>query len=298
MKDHKSYISSRRNTAPRVEQWDINNFCKPRHSNVEFQITLFQRGRGLLFFSNKVVDYKEGDLFFFGKNAPYIISSSKADTERRISNPLKAISLFFDTNKLKSSLNCVPEADRILKFIDFSEHGVKVSEKLTAHAIVFIHELNEKNGLERLLLFLKFLDLVSKDKSGVILSAKTAPKLVGDQCGKKLLKVYEFIAKNHQEIITLEQISDTANMSPTGFCRFFKIKTNKTFSRYLAEVRIGTACELLHSANYNVSDCCYNSGFNNMSNFHKQFKNITGMSPTEYRMRFRKSEQSLTTLPK
>ena len=141
-------------------------------------------------------------------------------------------------------------------------------------------------------MFLKLLDLISKDASSTMLSAKTARKLMGDQSGNKLLKIYEFIAINHRQIITLAQISDIANMSPTGFCRFFKARTKKTFSKYLAEVRVGTACGLLRNYNCNISDCAYRSGFNNMSNFHKQFRNFTGMSPSEYRFNFRNSDKN------
>ena len=78
-------------------------------------------------------------------------------------------------------------------------------------------------------------------------------------------------------------VAEIASMSPTAFCRFFKTKSNKTFSQYLIEIRIGNACMLLGNENMTVEGACYSSGYNSLSNFHKHFKRMMRVSPTEYR---------------
>ncbi|WP_416171515.1 helix-turn-helix domain-containing protein [Algoriphagus boritolerans] len=64
---------------------------------------------------------------------------------------------------------------------------------------------------------------------------------------------------------------------------FLNIKVKKTFSRFLIEVRIANACKLLFQDDFNASECCYSCGYNNLSNFHKHFKSVTGMTPLEFR---------------
>lgn len=51
----------------------------------------------------------------------------------------------------------------------------------------------------------------------------------------------------------------------------------------MIEVRIANACKLLFQDDFNASECCYSCGYNNLSNFHKHFKSVTGMTPLEFR---------------
>jgi AraC-like DNA-binding protein len=93
---------------------------------------------------------------------------------------------------------------------------------------------------------------------------------------------FEYVMKNYHDEIRLDQISEIVNMSPASFSRYFKQRTRKTFSRFVNEVRIGNACQLLQKGNYTIFESAYMSGYNNLSNFNRQFKSIVGYSPREY----------------
>jgi AraC-like DNA-binding protein len=72
-------------------------------------------------------------------------------------------------------------------------------------------------------------------------------------------------------------------MNKAAFCRYFKTVTNKTYIQFLNEIRIGYACKILiEEENKNITDVAFLSGFNNMSNFNRQFKLVQGMSPSAY----------------
>jgi len=280
-------IFSNESTIPKIEHWNTSDFYKQVHSHNECQITFIQEGSGLLFVSNKVVRFEEGDLYFFGANVPHALKSSNTKSTNHKKSLFSATTLFFDKDIIKNSLSSIPEASRIIRFIDFAENGVKLSKSLIKNPSRIIHQMAKKNGVEKLFLFMHFLDVVSKDNNSIALCTKSASKVTGVYDGQRIQKVYEFIKKNHKDQITLKQVAYIANMSPTGFCRFFKKKSEKTFSRYLTEARIGSACELLHGDRYDISECGYYCGYNSMSNFHKHFKKIIGMSPSEYRRNYR-----------
>jgi AraC-like DNA-binding protein len=89
--------------------------------------------------------------------------------------------------------------------------------------------------------------------------------------------------KNFTDTIKLGDVSSIANLTPTAFCKYFKSKTGKTFSSFVNEVRIGQACKLIFNLNLNISQICYSCGFNNLTNFNRNFKNFTKMTPTEYK---------------
>jgi AraC-like DNA-binding protein len=85
--------------------------------------------------------------------------------------------------------------------------------------------------------------------------------------------------KNH---ISLEEVAQQLNMTSSSFCRFFRKSTNKSFVQYLNEIRVGYSCKLLIEKNYNISEVAYESGFENISHFNKQFKKIIRLTPTEF----------------
>ena len=75
-------------------------------------------------------------------------------------------------------------------------------------------------------------------------------------------------------------------MTTTSFCRYFKPRANKTFTRFVNDIRIGHARKLLQEDNLTISQISYECGFNTLSNFNKQFKSIVLMRPHEYRKLF------------
>ena len=72
-------------------------------------------------------------------------------------------------------------------------------------------------------------------------------------------------------------------MTVPSFCRYFKKVTQKTFTEFVNEFRIVHACKLLSEERHNISEVCFESGFNNFSHFNKLFKLKTGKSPNAYR---------------
>ena len=79
------------------------------------------------------------------------------------------------------------------------------------------------------------------------------------------------------------------NMTEAAFCRYFKSRTNKTYSDFVSDIRVGYACKLLIEEKFSVTQICYESGFNTVSNFNRQFKNLTGKSPLQYQKEYRRA---------
>ena len=88
---------------------------------------------------------------------------------------------------------------------------------------------------------------------------------------------------NFKEPIQLTQIAEIAGMSVQAFCSYFKKRTKKTYIDFVNEIRIGYACKQLLTTQMNVFDVCYESGFNSIANFNRQFLKIKGVTPSSYR---------------
>jgi YesN/AraC family two-component response regulator len=73
------------------------------------------------------------------------------------------------------------------------------------------------------------------------------------------------------DAITLTDIASITNMAPTAFCKYFKNKTQKTFSNFVNEVRIGYAYKSLFDGGLTIPQICYKYGFNNLTDLSNNF---------------------------
>jgi AraC-like DNA-binding protein len=89
--------------------------------------------------------------------------------------------------------------------------------------------------------------------------------------------------------IKVEEIASLSNLTVSSFCRYFKSRTNKTFSQLLNEVRVLNACKLLVKNEMTITEICYETGYNNISHFNRQFKLITGLTAKEYAKKYIKN---------
>ncbi len=100
-------------------------------------------------------------------------------------------------------------------------------------------------------------------------------------------QIYEYVFKNIQKGIHQDKAAEIVHMTPGAFCRYFKKKTNQTFMEYVKQVRIQLAVKMLAETNKQISQICYESGYNNIANFNYQFKSLMRKTPSEYRKIFR-----------
>lgn len=99
----------------------------------------------------------------------------------------------------------------------------------------------------------------------------------------KILPTLDFIEKNHQRHITLEEISKFSNLDPCYFCRLFKKATNSTFTEYLNFVRVSKSEKMLSETQETISEIAYSLGFSSASYFNKIFKRYKRCTPTQYK---------------
>ncbi len=92
--------------------------------------------------------------------------------------------------------------------------------------------------------------------------------------------------QNYREEINLKRLAELVNMAEGSLCRFFKQNMGTTIFDYLNKIKVEFACKLLMDIDLSVLEVCLDIGFNNLSHFNKQFRKVTGITPSEYRKRF------------
>lgn len=269
----------------RVEHWNLPYFYDYYHFHQEYQITYVLKGSGKLYSAGFNTDFHKDELYLIGKNVPHVFKSDKSDSELDgACEEAQAISIFFDGDQFIGFFEEFPEAHSLVSLISHSSQGIKVISNSNSELRELTTTLLSTEGFERILLLVKILSFLTKYNEVRVLSAMKY-SVTDPLDSNKLNKVFSYIDKNYKSQISLEDVASQINMTPSAFCRFFKRRTKNTFSNYLIETRIATACKLLLQNDVTVSESCYESGYNSTSNFHRHFRRVTGYSPIEYKKR-------------
>ena len=187
----------------------------------------------------------------------------------------------FQTNPFKSVFIMLTRAKRGLAFPQEAILTVY-------HRIIRLSKI-EEGFLAVQELFTILYDLSKFDNAKELASSAFA-KVEMDSDTKRVLKVKNYIDEHYREEISLEQLSNIAGMSPAAFSRYFKLRTGKNISEFIVDIRLGHASRRLIDTTDAVSEICWTTGFNTLSNFNRLFRKRKGCSPTEFREKYQKTK--------
>ena len=271
-------FSIRRDLVPHVNnRW---------HYHSEVELVHFEKGEGTQFIGDSINRFKAGDVVIIGSNLPhywrfddvYFEENSLATADVRV--------VHFTENFWGNSFLDVPEMTCIKALLEKAKRGLNINGETNLKIAALLENLLKAEGPQRIALLIEVLSIIANSKSVTSLSSMgfKQERLEGES--DRINAIYEYSLKNFKRKIQLEEIADMANISPNSFCRYFKLRTRKTYSQFLIEIRVGHACKLLIENNLSIKQLCYESGFNNFTSFHKYFKMITGKSPLVYQKEF------------
>ena len=241
-----------------------------------------KKSTGTIFVGDSIKKFQPGDLILIGSQLPHLWLNDSKYFDR---NDLKAEAwvIHFNLFCLGPQFFQLPEMAKIDRMLIASKVGLKIIGQSKSKIVKALSTIMHKDSFDRVLSLLTILGWIADEPEKKRLASLSFIDSYAKAPGSKLDIVYEYIFNNFKENIHLEQIAELAHMNPSSFSRYFKQVTNKTFTAFLNEVRIGFACKLILEQNkMNIAEIGFESGYNNLSNFNKQFKNVTGMTPTEY----------------
>lgn len=260
----------------------MKHFYDKFHHHREVQITWIQKSHGSLLMGNTIATFAENDLLVIGANVPHSFRNDEIFYQKNKKLAAEATSILFDENAFGKYFFDLPEMKNIKNFIENADKGYRINGKTKEEIIAQLKVMEEKNGTERFLILMEILNRLSFSKEVELLSNLSFLGNPTSSESKKLEMVFQYMLDHHQRTIKLEEVAKIANLSVSAFCRFFKLRTRKTFSQFVNEFRISVACKKLLLDDFSISEICYEVGFTNLSNFNRQFKKITGFTPSQY----------------
>lgn len=264
------------------------------HFHPEFQISFIKKGTGTRFVGDHVQPFEEEDLVFTGPNLPHLWRSDETYFKENSRLTTRGLVIYFDKELLSKSLLSKEEFYNINKLVENASRGLEFYGKTKKKVSKLILRINQEKGFRRIMKLMEILDILANSTEYNLLSSPGYTNILRGDDTEKMRIVYDYVMTNFKTKIALDEIAELLNMTTTSFCRYFKPRANKTFTRLVNDIRIGHARKLLLEDNFNISQISYECGFNTLSNFNKQFKSTAKMCPHEYRKLFLNIKTSIS----
>ncbi|WP_338359163.1 AraC family transcriptional regulator [Yeosuana marina] len=253
------------------------------HLHKNFELNYINSGIGRRIVGDNISSFEKGDLVLLGPNLPHCWELLDIDKNEEPS----CIVTHFSEGIIDSDFFKMPELEMVVELLKQASRGIRFKIKDDTEIKDVLTILSKSKGLEYYIGLLDLFNNLIKVEDFELLSSPIISSTAFSKNVEKMNKVYEYVFQNIQEGIKLEEASAILNMSNGSFCRFFKKKTGITFMDYVRNIRIGIATKLLAETDKQITEICYESGYNNLPNFNHYFKISIGKTPSDYRKDFR-----------
>lgn len=264
-----------------------SEFDYPLHRHKEYELNFVQNASGVVRIvgdsTETIGDY---DLVLIaGENLEHVWKQGSCTSQN-----IREITIQFSPDLLPKDILEKNQFLSIKKMLEKARNGISFPSAAIMKIYSILDTLGkEEDGFIQFTNFLVMLYQLSKFDAKV-LSSGVSSESSKDTESKRIIAVKDYISKHISETIHLNELAKIAGMNPASFSRFFKLRTHKNVSDYITDIRISRASRELIETDLNISEICYNSGFNNLSNFNRLFKSRKAMTPKEFREFYKKNK--------
>lgn len=257
------------------------------HFHQEYELTAILKSSGKRFVGDNISEFEAGDLVLLGPNLPHTWYTEPSEHQAK-EGACQAVVFQFLENFMGEKLWEKPEFAKIKDLLKRAQRGLYFPKSVFKKYKTNIETIALKKSFDRLILFLEILNKLADEKEYKYITSVNYTPQINETHQNRIDEVFQFTLENFlSDKISQSSLAKKLFMSESAFCHFFKKATGKTFNYYLNELRIGYACKKLIETDETIVNICYQSGYQNLSNFNKRFLSIKKCTPKQFRQNFR-----------
>lgn len=263
-------------------------FTYPLHQHKEFELNFIEKGKGVRrIVGDSVEEIGDYELVLLGGEDLEHVWEQGSCTSKDI----REITVHFSGDIFGEGLLSKNQFASINQMLQRADHGLSFSIGTIMKVYSALDTIADAS--ERFVQFLKFMYILyelSVADDARVLASSSFSHAERETESRRVQKVKEYVNEHYSEPLKLSDIADLVGMSPVAFSRFFRHRTGRTLSDYITDIRLGYAARMLVDSSRNISEICYECGFNNLSNFNRTFKAKRNYTPREFRAMFKKNK--------
>jgi len=245
-----------------------NSIWTPEHNPEEHQLAFCTKGKGIVEIQNEQLPVSGFQFFVVPKNKRFRFYSEMNETSRFLTFQFngKKAALFTDRFSVVRSL--IPSVNNLVA------NREMLFEEIFNNLSKGFYNQN-----------LEYVNFCFGHLLATFLYAHKTSDDLDDESNPSVRRSIDFMNKNLEKKLTLQQIADEAGYSPTYFTTLFRKETNYAPLSYFSHLKILKACEFLDYTRTKIKEISFQLGYSDPYYFTKDFKKKMGMSPRQYRNR-------------
>ena len=254
------------------------------HFHPEYELHLVTSTTGNRYVGDHIGPFGIGDLVLVGPNLPHNWISDVAPGE---TIEERCLVLQFTHEVVAGCIATFPELRFVDRLLKDATQGIKFSSALSERIEPLMRALLKAKGAKRITLFIEMLDHLSHDAAQERIASSGLRLDPAAYMSSAMNSVLEYVGRNVTKELNEADLAKLNGQSVSAFCRSFRKHTGLTFVQHVNAMRIELACQHLTQDDLTITEICFEIGFNNVSNFNRQFLLLKGMPPSKFRTLYR-----------
>jgi AraC-like DNA-binding protein len=251
------------------------------HFHPEYELHLVVCTSGRYFVGDFIGEFEPGNLVLTGPNLPH---NWVSDVPQGCRIPLRGRIIQFSEVFIGDAMKVMPELAALAPLLESSRRGVLFSDEASRQVWPMMDELMGAQGVRRLELFMMIAGALGRARGSQILASASYLPDPSGYMSAGINKAIAYIRENLTQHFDETDLAGIAGQSSAAFSRAFRRHTGMSLVQYVKRLRINLACQILMSDEAaSITDICFEVGFNNVSNFNRQFLAEKGMPPSRFR---------------
>lgn len=251
------------------------------HFHPEYELHHVVATHGRYFVGDFIGEFEPGNLVLTGPNLPH---NWVSELPQGVVVPLRCRIVQFSEDFIGNTMKVLPELGAVSRILELSRRGALFSPETATAIAPLLAELVTVQGVRRIELFMAIIGALSRAGDVRTLASQHYLPDPSGYMSAGINKVLAHISEHLTESFNESDLAAIAGQSPSAFSRSFRRHTGMALVQYVNRLRINLACQLLMSEpDMPVTEICYAAGFNNLSNFNRQFLTQKGMPPSRFR---------------
>jgi YesN/AraC family two-component response regulator len=248
------------------------------HFHPEIELVYVEAEKGIRHIGDHISTYEGSDLALIGSYIPHL------NFDYGVKTTVETVVVQCRQYFYEDSFYKQPEMQLIYDLMERAKTGIAFFGDTKNKAGDLLKKLNGLSSFEQLIILIQVFQILAISKEYTLLNTRPieAHAVIKEQ--ERMHVIYKYVEAHFQEPIKIFDIASKVNLTEAAFCRYFKKATKLTYTDFVNQYRVNHAKKLLMQ-NTNVTEACYDTGFESLSYFNKIFKKITGENPSSFRKR-------------
>lgn len=256
-----------------------NSFGCTWHFHPEYELTLTIKGHGHRIVGDNISNLERGDLVFIGPNLSHDWQADPSEVERSV----HAIVIQFREDFPGSQSLGSPVFEPMRRLFSRSRVGLRITGRTRDKIAWHMKRMSGEYGLRRFIHLLTVLDVLAHSGECQPICSPSFNPVPNLYDQKRMNRICRYLNANLEKRSRVREIASRMHLSEGTLSRYFRSRTGKSFPKFINELRIGRACRMLAQENLSITEIAFACGFQNLSNFNRQFLKLKKVCPREYR---------------